>query len=89
MMILQCSNKWPNNSGYKQLAEQFSGLIAAFLVAGMCLKNYSFIALNISQVTTDLSVNSCSFLGSNCSVATQEQSFGVMTDGFMSALGQG
>lgn len=38
---------------------------------------------------TDLTVNSCAFLGSNFIVATQERGFGVMTDGFMSALGQG
>lgn len=64
-------------------------LIAAFLVADVCLKNDSFIALNIIPIMTDLTVNSCSFSGSVCSVATQEQGFGVMTDGFMSALGQG
>lgn len=55
----------------------------------MCLKNDSFIALNVIPVMTDLTVNRCSFLGSNCGVAPQEQCFGIMTDGFMSVLGQG
>lgn len=89
MMILQCSKKWPNSNGYKQLAEHVSALIAAFLVADVCLKSDSFIALNVIPVMTDLTVNRCSFLGSNCGVAPQEQCFGIMTDGFMSVLGQG
>lgn len=47
-------------------------LIAAFLVADVCLKNDSVIALNAIAFMTDLTINSCSFLGSNCIVATQE-----------------